>query len=124
MVGGLSSANAGDPAAARRRAPPPPARPPPSSHPHAWPAAGSATNGSDQPGPRVNLACNGQPGVLLLKRPLTSFILHVGPPTLKDSYSLVLNFMFEPLALIDFHTRGPEHPFYDLNLLFLSRISF
>jgi hypothetical protein len=50
--------------------------------------------------------------------------LHAGPSTLKDSYNLVLNFRFKPLPLIEFRTRGPEHPFYDLNLLFLSIISF
>jgi hypothetical protein len=46
--------------------------PPPPSHVRAWPAAGSAVDGSDQPGPWVNPAGNGQPGVFLLNRPPVS----------------------------------------------------
>jgi hypothetical protein len=86
-------------------------------------AAGSAINGRDSFDPRVNPARTGQPGVLLLKRPPVSYILQAGPSTLKNSYSFVLNFRFKPLSLLEFQTRGPEHPFYDLDLLFLRIIT-
>jgi hypothetical protein len=106
VAGTAVSANSGESAAARSRAPPP-------NRVRAWPAAGSAADDLDQPGPQVNSANNGQPGVLLLKRPPTSFILHAGPSTLKDSYKAVLNFMFKPLSLLDLCTRGLKQPFYD-----------
>jgi hypothetical protein len=124
MAGSLSSANAGDPAVARRRAPPPPARAPLPSHMRTWPAAGSGANDPDQRGRGSNPARNGQAGALLLKRPPVSYLLHVGPSTLIDSFNSVLNFRFKPLSLLEFHTQVPEDPFYDLNLLFLSIITF
>jgi hypothetical protein len=90
---------------------PTPARAPPPSHVRARPDVGSTTSGSDQPSPRVKPGVHRSIGVLLLKRPPVSYILQAGPSTLKNSYSLVLNFRFKPLSLLEFHTRGPEHPF-------------
>jgi hypothetical protein len=110
--------------ATRRRAPPLPARASLPWRTQAWPATGSATNGSDQPGLQVNPAHNGQPGDFLLKRAPASLFSHAGPSTSIDPHRSVLKFRFKPLTLLDSHTRGPEHSFYDLNLLFLSVITF
>jgi hypothetical protein len=119
--GTLFPANAGDP---RRRVPLPPARAPPLERVRPTPTVGSGADGPDPTGHRVKRVFYRLTRALLLKRPLVSLILQAGPSTSKNLYRSVLNFMFKPLILIDFHTKGPEQPFYDLNLLFLRRISF
>jgi hypothetical protein len=56
----------------RRHAPPLPTQAPPPSRVRAWMAVGSGMDDPDSFDPRVNPASNGQPGVLLLKRPPVS----------------------------------------------------
>jgi hypothetical protein len=51
-------------------------------------------------------------------------MLHGGPPTLKNPYSLVLVFMFRPLSFPGSLTCSPPLFFYKLNPMFLTIIVF
>jgi hypothetical protein len=59
-----------------------------------------------------------------MKTPLSSLIFCPNPSTFKRSSHLGPVFIVLAPVYLENPTRGPEHPFYDLDLLFLSIITF